>query len=311
VRSTFGPFCVSVNFATIQDQGGRSASGPSPDLDAMADAFFYFVQEGNPGDALDGALVKRISGRDEITTRGLYAKSRSWYARGVLMVATNYAPKMSGQDHGTWRRFRQFDWNRTLDENEMDRDLEGRIDSQQQGTLRWVAEGAQAYLAEGRLPYSRAVAEASARFKRDSNRLGDYLDTFTEVSGRDEDSARLKDLYFDYRNDSSSKGERPWTYGAFTQALIEQLSKLGVSRPEGANYLVGIRRLTEKEMQLRERPAPAAPVEAVPAEPAAPAEPVAVKAAPAEPVTPRRDPQSPKSPAKSSLDSALVKAMFG
>ena len=66
------------------------------------------------GKRLDEALVKQLTGGDQVTARFLYNEYFEYKPTFKLFIAANHKPDIQGVDHGIWRRIHLIPFNVTI-----------------------------------------------------------------------------------------------------------------------------------------------------------------------------------------------------
>jgi P4 family phage/plasmid primase-like protien len=78
---------------------------------------FAFLSEPEDGEKINIALLKELTGSEEIVARGLYQDSVSFVMAAKLYLACNELPEVKGEDTALWRRIRVIDFpSRFVDE---------------------------------------------------------------------------------------------------------------------------------------------------------------------------------------------------
>lgn len=169
-----------------------SASRDHPtEMMTLRGARLAFVEELPQGRDLDVARMKKIVGTDEITARLMQRDFVTFPATHTLLINTNYLPRVSETDHGTWRRLVLLEWPFTFRRNDEevagpldrlgDRTLKPRLrkKAQQSAVLAWIVDGARMYAEAGRTlpPPPEAVQQATAAWRDDSDPLGQFIES--------------------------------------------------------------------------------------------------------------------------------------
>lgn len=157
-----------------------------------------------PRDAgMNETLLKRVTGRDEITSRTLYQRDQSWLPECVLFVATNHLPRISGDDDALWRRAKVLEMNVQFGTGEHPdvKNLDDMILAEEaSGILNWLIEGARRYRERG-LEEPVAVKQAAVEYRNDVDPVAAFLaeefDSETLVATRDS-RCRVATLYARY-----------------------------------------------------------------------------------------------------------------
>jgi putative DNA primase/helicase len=112
------------------------------DIDRMEGKRFLQLSETPQGAQLDETLVKRLTGEETITARGMGRDFREFRITGKVHVVTNHLPHIN-HDEATMRRIRVVKWGVTIPEHERDKNLAGRIIATElPGVLAWAIRGA-------------------------------------------------------------------------------------------------------------------------------------------------------------------------
>ena len=93
------------------------------------------------GRRLDEALVKQLTGGDQVTARYLYNEYFEYKPTFKLFIAANHKPDIRGVDHGIWRRIHLIPFNVTIASDDIDRDLPSKLRAELPGILAWAVRG--------------------------------------------------------------------------------------------------------------------------------------------------------------------------
>lgn len=190
-------------------------------LIALRNKRFVTSAETKKGQALDEAMMKRMTSRDTVSARDLCEKRCTFPLIHTLFIATNYIPAITAQDEGTWRRIRIIPFENRVSESDEDPDLPLTLQAEAEGILRWIIEGARAYIDSGsRLGTCDAVQRATADFRQHSDLLGAFLEEEC-VTGSNVRGKRSK-VYEAFQSFSIGQGRRPWSQKALVEALQER-----------------------------------------------------------------------------------------
>jgi putative DNA primase/helicase len=96
----FGDYGATAPASTFRQKQQEA----SLDLHMLRSKRFVATSEMPEGVMLDEELVKRVTGGDMVTTRGLYERYQDWRPRCVVWIATNFLPKVNSDDNAIWRR---------------------------------------------------------------------------------------------------------------------------------------------------------------------------------------------------------------
>jgi putative DNA primase/helicase len=161
-----GQIAVGLPAESISGSSERGAGAASPDLARLHGARFVRITELPQGEPLREALVKRLTGGEDIDVRTLFKGYFAFKPQFKAHMSGNGYPKIEGSDNGIWRRMAVVPWTVTLAEHEQ-RDFEevvSELAAEASGILNWLIAGMEAHDAEGlRLP--PAMVEAAQEFR--------------------------------------------------------------------------------------------------------------------------------------------------
>jgi P4 family phage/plasmid primase-like protien len=184
--------------------------------------------ETRAGQVLDEATLKRFTSRDGLTARDLYEKRIFFIPTHTMMLSTNHPPVITAQDEGTWRRIRILPFLNQLTADTEDSDLPTKLLAEASGILKWIVDGARAYIDAGfKLGTAPAVERATATYRHQSDLLGSFLDECCVVSPTLK--GKRASIYAHFQGFALEQGRRPWTQ----RAMLEALQERGIV-PQGA-----------------------------------------------------------------------------
>lgn len=179
VKSCLGSYGVFVSDKVLL----ADPKAHSTEMTVLLGARFALAEELPDDGHLNVKRLKDVIGTPEMTARKIRENSITWAATHSLFVSTNYLPKVTETDHGTWRRLVLVEFpykyvtpqdatgaphERPADETLRDRMREGR--AQREAVLAWLIAGARAWFAnERRMPPLPTVVEADTRRWREDS----------------------------------------------------------------------------------------------------------------------------------------------
>jgi len=150
------------------------------DLAALAGAArMVTATESSDGHSLDEGVVKALTGCTPITCRQIHGRPFTFVPQFKLWLSSNYEPVIKGNDWGIWRRVKKIPWNHdfSLHPEEKDPDFPAKLRTEAPGILNWMLAGTRRYLELGkRLPPCKAVDEATARYRKDMDIIGRFVE---------------------------------------------------------------------------------------------------------------------------------------
>ena len=190
---------------------GRAGDVPFFALAGFRGKRAVFVPEGNQRDKLAEGLIKQITGGDPLQARFLHGQFFEFQPALKLWMSSNHLPKIQGNDHGMWRRFKLVPFEVCF-EDRRDDQLEDKLDEELPGILAWAVRGCLDWLADGGgisgLGDSASIAEATSAYRSESDPIGRFLAErcVTDVVGA---QAKTTAVYASYRAWAEQEGMRP------------------------------------------------------------------------------------------------------
>lgn len=188
-------------------------------LAALHGARFVVSAEANMGQHLAEALVKQLTGGEEITVKKLYADVYAIQPTFKLFIATNHRPVIRGTDHAIWRRIDPIPFDVQIPLAEQDGGLPGKLATEWPGILRWAVEGCRAWQQDG-LQEPAPVRHASADYRAEMDTLGDFLAERCVVEP--DASVASAELYLSYLDWAKQSGEHALPKKVLAQTLVER-----------------------------------------------------------------------------------------
>ncbi|MGV9481263.1 DNA primase family protein [Gordonia aichiensis] len=194
----------------------------------------FAVLEELPDKAINIARLKNTLGSPRLNARLIGQNNASWDASHTLILSTNYKPRVSESDFGTWRRlalvvfpFRYRREDEALERPNDRRGSDGLRDrlkeglEQREAMLSWMVEGAKRVYQGGdeqHLPdLPESVKANTMAWRAESDLLLRFADDRLEF---DPDGCVLaKDLYAEFERFTEGSGHRKWAENTFAERL--------------------------------------------------------------------------------------------
>jgi P4 family phage/plasmid primase-like protien len=109
IIETLGKFTYKPDISLITKDRSDSSSA-TPQKAGLYNVRFAYFSEPNRNDSFNAALLKEITGNEDITARNLYENTMTFKIHSKFYLACNQIPKIDG-DPGVWRRIRVIDFN--------------------------------------------------------------------------------------------------------------------------------------------------------------------------------------------------------
>lgn len=230
-RASLGTYAQHTPTDTLVAKTG----GASNDLARLAGTRFVTASEANADQRLAEALLKQVTGDEPIVARFLFKEFFSFRPTFKLFLATNQLPQVSGNDPAIWRRIRTIPFTRVFGPDEQDRQLAGKLATEQVGVLSWIVRGAVAWYRDG-LPTPAAVHAANADYRAEMDSVGQFVDERCDLAPDGSVSASM--LYASYRHHSNDNGRSPVNQTVFGLTLNRR--GFVAEKRGGSKYRVGL-----------------------------------------------------------------------
>lgn len=236
LTATFRGITSTTPFSTFEEKQG---GGIPNDIAALRGARYVMASEGESGKPMSEAVLKRVTGKDEITARFLRQEFFTYKPSFLLMLATNFKPRFKGQDEGLWRRVKLIPFTRYFAPEERDYSLDQKLLAEAEGIAAWAVRGAMEWYRSG-LQDPKQIQEATQEYRRTSDALAGFFPGVLEESDGGEMTAG--DVYRAYKQWCEAEGlpdREHWN----RRTLIDAMSERKVAnRPTAQGVsLVGIR----------------------------------------------------------------------
>lgn len=144
ISDLLGPYAAAPSIETFLD-AKRNSQGASEDVATLFGARLAVATEPDDGRRLATGLLKRLSGRDELSARFLYKNSFKFKPTHKLWLLVNDEPQLNGADGGMKRRLRKISFTAQIKDDEVDTQLDEKLRRELPGILNWALKGALAW----------------------------------------------------------------------------------------------------------------------------------------------------------------------
>ncbi len=188
----------------------------STDLAHLANARFARASELPVGKVWDEALLKQITGGDQITARLMRQDNFTFRPQCTLIVDANNAPSIRGIDEAFRRRMCVIPFNVTITGQQVDPDLPDKLLAEGPVITRWIIEGAEKWYKDG-LCIPPCVETATKDYLDQEDTFGAFLNEYFEddPSGSVFNTA-LQTLFHDHMD---SLGAPRWSANAIGKEM--------------------------------------------------------------------------------------------
>jgi len=189
------------------------------DLRQLEGARVAFAIEVNHGSTLDEAVVKAITGGDEISARAMRENPVQFTPQVKILMAVNHLPGFVGNDRGIRRRLQVIPFNHQYDGTVPKEVIERKLAAEAEGIFAWAVAGFHEWQKQGLNP-PEVVRKATQEYFQKNDHIGMYLAERTVETPNAMTPVRM--LFDDYR---------AWSRDFCVQALgLHQFGELLRSR---------------------------------------------------------------------------------
>lgn len=216
LKMVLGSYAATADFETFLAR--RDPGGPRQDIARLAAMRFVVSIEVDEGRKLAEALVKMLTGGDEVTARYLFGREFEFRPTFKLWLAANAAPRAHADDDAIWNRIVRIPFERVVVAPDprvkltlRDPDLAGPA------ILAWAVRGCLEWQRVG-LKIPESVVKASGEYRLAVDRLAEFIsDCCALRSDAWTPARRLLDAYANWAKSSGEK--RPLQGRAFGERL--------------------------------------------------------------------------------------------
>ena len=243
MRCVFGDYGSTAASGTFRARGKEH--GPTNDLHGLRGKRFVTSSETAESTSFDEDLLKRLSGRDQVTSRALYQENQEWTPECVVWMATNNAPRFNGDDDAIWRRMKLIPFMTVfVGDGEIPDMARSVLAPERDGILNWLLVGLSEYLVYG-LGEPETVQEMAREQRAQSDSVARFLDdkitdgVLVLVEGH---QVRTNELYVMYTEWARQMGERPLGSRRMYNRIISNFPELEHVKSDGHLYWRGLMR---------------------------------------------------------------------
>lgn len=213
---TIGDYAGTIQIDTFLDQGlKKRGDAATPDLARLGGVRMLRASEPERGAKLNEALVKAATGGEPMAVRALHKGFFDLRPQFKLTIGGNYKPDVPGTDEGIWRRIKLVPWDSFLEEHERDEDLPDKLKDEYSGILARLVAGLLDWMENGFVE-PKAVTDATADYRDDSDPLARFLRMCVEVTGQEGDRVQSSVLHNVFCAWAKAAGEYDWKNKRFT-----------------------------------------------------------------------------------------------
>ena len=197
-----------------------------PEMAELKGKRLIIASELEEGQRLNTGMVKQLCSVDPIEAEKKYKDPFHFDPSHTLVLYTNYLPKVSANDDGTWRRLIVIPFNAKITGNSDIKNYSDYLfEHAGPAILSWIIEGAKNAIQKGfKIEEPKAVRDAVDKYREDNDWLGQFIDEYCDVDPSY--SEKSGDLYQQYHAICFQSGE----YARSTTDFYGNLEKAGYRR---------------------------------------------------------------------------------
>ena len=187
------------------------------------------------GAGFDESKLKMLTGGDAITARGMKQDFTTFDPTHTLWLSGNHKPRITGTDHGIWRRMLLIPFDNTIGANERNADLDIELLQEGDAILSWAVDGAVKWFERG-LDVPASVVAETKTYREEEDVFGQFLEECTNPCNYGSISrGKLRGLYEMWCKD---QGIRPMS----ARAMCARMRKRGheETKKTGAMHWKGV-----------------------------------------------------------------------
>ena len=197
-----------------------------PEMAELKGKRLIIASELEEGQRLNTGMVKQLCSVDPIEAEKKYKDPFHFDPSHTLVLYTNYLPKVSANDDGTWRRLIVIPFNAKITgTSDIKNYSDYLFEHAGPAILSWIIEGAKNAIQKGfKIEEPKAVRDAVDKYREDNDWLGQFIDEYCDVDPSY--SEKSGDLYQQYHAICFQSGE----YARSTTDFYGNLEKAGYRR---------------------------------------------------------------------------------
>lgn len=242
VTQLAGPLAQTAPESVLCDARSGAATN---DLARLRGIRLAVLPETNHGSALNEKRVKALVAGDPIAARFLYGEFVDFTPIAKYFLMTNHLPRVTGTDHGIWRRLVVIPFNQTFTVGQ-DPTLKQDLANELPGILAWAVEGARQYYADQQaITLPPALVSATAAYRASQDVTGAFIDQMLQP--RDGAYLAASDLRCIYESWCEDRGLTPASPNELGAALTTRgYTSRRYGKANRAHWF-GVTKLTEDD----------------------------------------------------------------
>ncbi|WP_441256781.1 phage/plasmid primase, P4 family [Bradyrhizobium sp. 482_C4_N1_1] len=227
VARVMGPYAQTIPFESISGDVQKSGSQASPEFARLPGARMVRASEPDHNVQFKEGLIKSLTGGEPMLTRANFKDFFEFRPDFKLVFSGNHKPKISGVDHGIWRRINLVPWPTKIQRHERRpmAEVMGELWPERSGLLNWLVAGAIDYLNNGLNPPDEVI-NATAAYQEEMDPVGAFIGMCVEIVLPGADGVRAfvsaRAMYDAFADWCFANGITAWKERSFATAMTEK-----------------------------------------------------------------------------------------
>lgn len=221
IECIFNDYGTNIAFDTIARSGAKDGGRPTPDVARLQGVRFVSCNEPDKGSCFNEALIKQLTGSDNITARPLYGSPVVFKPVFKLFITANSMPTVADNSIFESNRLKIIPFRHHFSEKEQDKHLKDKLQSEnaKSAILNWLLDGYTAYKLIG-LGITSEMKELTAKFQYENDYIQQYIDEkliLFSPNDRHAEKTKLSEIRSDYAIWCQNRGIKPFGLKQFKE----------------------------------------------------------------------------------------------
>jgi len=236
LRGIFGKeqdgYGMESSFTTFTTSRYSGPDKPRNDLIRMRGKRLVTASEtDDPHAKMDTALLKRISGNDDMAVRANFQQEIEFTPQAKVFLRMNNEPRILDDTDATWDRVKKITFRRQFKDEQKDEQLTEKLLAESSGIFNWLLEGWKLFQTARQdrrvaLPEPAEVRMATEEYRQEQSQVARFFAESYQVAQRECQPILAADIYNKYRHWADSQGEHfKKTQASFGAELSRHLSQ--------------------------------------------------------------------------------------
>ena len=177
VLDTIGDYGLQMDFETIARTGTKDSSRATPDLARLVGVRYVLVNEPQKGTCFNEALVKQLTGSDDINARPLFGAIIEFKPLFTIFITTNNLPAIADDTLFSSDRIRILPFEKHFGKSERNTNLKAELreGNGREAVLKWLINGYKLYRANG-LTGTKKGNEILRQYRKENDYIQEFID---------------------------------------------------------------------------------------------------------------------------------------